>query len=644
MEKDEDILEEEILEESSEEISEEVYDFEENPNEPSFHMSPANNNSGQDLRNRLLNSKQKRINNFNNKNSNQPSNEKNENALEEVKKSVTEEAKQVAKTYAKEEIKKQVKTKVALFVASNPWVWVVAAVIALLLIIIFAILGNEIVNQSQYTSLNGYSYYSKAEEYTCETYTVLNSSGEVLDSGVTLEDFVTVSLYSEAAQFDESIEFLKAQAVAIRTTILHHNGKTLSDSDSSNDCEVYPQLAYDAEDKVAALNDGSIYKEAVNSTRGLVLIENENITNAFFSALCYHGRTDAGDYLIGYGTEFFSDLQYQEIPAEFLDSQSVASSYIDDNNYCKNNHDYGMSQHGGNYLASTGMSFKEILEFYYGELEIMSLYVGGSYNNYTTSTAIGIDAFVKEPLLYHLNDYGVTLEEYNEYLLNTVLDNGVGTREAVVAVAVALVGNLYESYGIILPYTMSGNHASTTLPNDIFGRSIDNIRSSAFYGLDPNWGSELSRYWSYGEDGASVDYYGPDCSGFVAWSLHNAGFKGAGGLSGTQGDYGPKHSLTKSSDYIAKPGDLVWNDGHIMLVVGTDYENEVIYIAHASGTSNGTIINPLSIYYNDKSSTKNDRYVVDMDNYYATTETYTQEEFSSVFNSKMLINDDSLPS
>ena len=102
------------------------------------------------------------------------------------------------------------------------------------------------------------------------------------------------------------------------------------------------------------------------------------------------------------------------------------------------------------------------------------------------------------------------------------------------------------------------------------------------------WGCPLTNYddtdgWAVGSKRPN----GLDCSGFVTWSLYNAGLDpgdiGAGIVDGRDdmSDFGEKHALTydfaNSDNY--KVGDIIGRNGHVALIGGKDDEN--IYISES---------------------------------------------------------------
>lgn len=102
------------------------------------------------------------------------------------------------------------------------------------------------------------------------------------------------------------------------------------------------------------------------------------------------------------------------------------------------------------------------------------------------------------------------------------------------------------------------------------------------------WGCPLMNYQ---DEYGFVPYVkypnGLDCSGFVTWTLYNAGFDvGDSGAGDTYrdddiGDLGIKHELTRDFVYNGsyKVGDLIGRDGHIAIIAGLDDKN--IYIAES---------------------------------------------------------------
>lgn len=255
------------------------------------------------------------------------------------------------------------------------------------------------------------------------------------------------------------------------------------------------------------------------------------------------------------------------------------------------------------------------------------------FGNYTTynllaTTSDNLDNVLTRSLKSALNSQGISVEEFNEYLLTNILAAGVGTRDAAVAAAISLVWTLYDAYGLRIPYTMCGQHYCS----DVYMKdTTTNVNRSAisFYGIDPNWGVELNPY-RYID--SLYSRYGPDCSGFVSWILHNAGFDNSHVLGAVaQGEMGPQYSL---SSFVGQPGDVLSNSEHIMFIVGVDTQNKLYYVAHASGGSSGTKISTLSF---SNTSYK----ITDMSSWYAEHAVYTEaneDEFIAAYRAGYVLN------
>ncbi len=223
---------------------------------------------------------------------------------------------------------------------------------------------------------------------------------------------------------------------------------------------------------------------------------------------------------------------------------------------------------------------------------------GGSMS-YSSSNATVTDSCeqISMPIDEFLASKGTSLEEYNNYIFSEVTKAGVGTREGVVAAAVSLVGGLCQKYQARLPYTMGGAH-----PANFYGIPTSAPNSCGSVGI---WGSSInggsgSMMCGYGP----YFYSGPDCSGFVSWAIHNGGYKYEGLVASGFGSLGTTHSM---SSFTGKPGDVLYNSGHVVLIVGEDGDNYII--AEASSGENGTRIT--------KEPKTSGRYtVVDMESYY----------------------------
>lgn len=146
------------------------------------------------------------------------------------------------------------------------------------------------------------------------------------------------------------------------------------------------------------------------------------------------------------------------------------------------------------------------------------------------------------------------------------------------------------------------------------------------------WGCPLMNLESRPEYGYIMGRMMPnglDCSGFVTWSLKNAGFDpgdiGAGEspeIDYQCTDLGEFVPLTKDLVYSGnlKAGDLINWWGHIGMIIGIDDKEEKIYVAESLSYIGGV----RAMIYTKKNITDTFTYVVLMDKYYNEDGNYTQ--------------------
>lgn len=168
---------------------------------------------------------------------------------------------------------------------------------------------------------------------------VYNLSGTVtVINQVDIEDYIKGVVPSEMPR-SWPMEAHKAQAIAARSYALANLGKRAS-------------RGYDLKDTPEDQAYGGASAEAINTnqavkdTEGIVLIYNLKIIPAYYSASA-GGRTSSS-----------ADVWTRNLP--YL--QSVPSF---DDNFKKNGHGVGMSQHGANNLAKNGYNAYQILQYFY---------------------------------------------------------------------------------------------------------------------------------------------------------------------------------------------------------------------------------------------------------------------------------------
>ncbi len=351
---------------------------------------------------------------------------------------------------------------------------------------------------------------------------------------------------------------------------------------------------------------------------------------------CAHSFKDkAVIFNSGYGTSqeltrFLNDLQnsYVQIQENILNVNNLLKDYINEVEGLENKATYGTGSiksslvsealRGINStiirvnLLTDGKAFltnNKVSSFFASKLikskrDIYIITSTGSQNILTTS------------LKNALNMKGISIEDFNEHILSNIIEAGVGTRDAAVAAALSLVWDLYDQYDIRLPYLFGGQHAPSVwlaISNET-GENL-NRYPNTFYGVDANWGTSIVE-----TQNGDVTYtnYGPDCSGFVSWVLHNAGFDDDHITDATgQGMLGAQYEL--GSSYVGQPGDLLSNSGHVLFIVGVDENVEVYYAAEAAGGADGVRISAVSF--------DSDKYTItDMSEYYENHAVYTNDD------------------
>ena len=174
--------------------------------------------------------------------------------------------------------------------------------------------------------------------------------------------------------------------------------------------------------------------------------------------------------------------------------------------------------------------------------------------------------------------------EANKELDDIVKSYGEKTRSAVAAAALFLTNYKYN-----VAYQWGGKYMKK--------------------GLNPEWG--CSKYTSIHngrlvctkETGSNSCEAGLDCTGFTSWAFVQAGFdpsiiRESSQSTGSWGNFNAsRHKYAFSSSNLAmanqiKPGDLVWREGHVGIVIGVS--DKTIQIANELG--------PIIVQINNKSN------------------------------------------
>ena len=234
---------------------------------------------------------------------------------------------------------------------------------------------------------------------------------------------------------------------------------------------------------------------------------------------------------------------------------------------------------------------------------------------------------LKEPLRDYLNSKGLSITDLNSTILNNVIDAGVGTREGVAAAAISLI-NYMNELGVRIPYTYGGSHGGVVA-------GVSNEAPTSYYGVDPDWGTPIGNYYS-GKVGPYT-HLGPDCSGFVAWALHNGGVKINMNTATSFKSLGTNHVMDGS--YVGKIGDVVSSGSHVRIIVAVN-EQEKYYITAESQTREAPYTPEFKgISYKKMDFVTNNYVIVDMSSFYDNnSKNYSQNEaeFINLYNSKTL--------
>ena len=225
----------------------------------------------------------------------------------------------------------------------------------------------------------------------------------------------------------------------------------------------------------------------------------------------------------------------------------------------------------------------------------------------------------------------------DEILATRVAQRGEGTRAALLEVTRFMTLNLkvkipyFYEHGRMKPYwknspQIDGEGRYYHKGLYIAQSKMDDIKDENVREKKATWGCPLTNYddtdgWRVGAKKPN----GLDCSGFVSFSLYNAG-QDPGDIGAgmdpeliSMDDFGNKHTLTyefaNSDDY--KVGDIIGRNGHVALISGKDDEN--LYISESLLKGVRTVVYSYKnknsrLYYNySYIGTMEDRYTSDGD-------------------------------
>ena len=459
--------------------------------------------------------------------------------------------------------------------------------IAFVFIIIIAVLIHLGIIKVDLSSRPSYSGSLPSTSSVCKSITV-----EGYET-MSVDEYVAGVINAEVGGYvDDGFNTYKAAAIAARSYALSgaKSGMNGASSDSNGNCYVPNGTSFQA---YKPGPDANMVK-AANDTSGMVLVNDNKIYFSEYDALCIEKDTGTNYYLCQGGIGEPNMI----LPKSWIISKQ-GQAYVD---YISQYvHGRGMSQNGAWYLAiERGWNYLRILDYFYGDEGVSLANINGVSGSSNNSTLNGNFISLDNYNLWHngLTVLNRTLssEEIDSLNsdINTSVDNvGYGTGEAVASVGQTLIHWL-EKRGYYLSYYWGGGQ----------GYGDEN---NTFVGANVNWGSN-----KFGDDPDTGNRYRPylgfDCSGFTSWAVRTAckaDFASIGASS-----WSGLGSVKSISITEAKPGDMLANEGHVILVLKNNGDGSVIAAEAAGGNASGVVF---SSYDTSNSS---DYRVIDMSGWY----------------------------
>lgn len=194
------------------------------------------------------------------------------------------------------------------------------------------------------------------------------------------------------------------------------------------------------------------------------------------------------------------------------------------------------------------------------------------YNNYQLNTENS--GILHEPLDSFLSSKGTSIDAFNQLIDANVKKAGYGTRAAVVAAAVTLIGELNDKYQVKIPYFWGGGH-----------EGISTYAKSS-------WGSTACHTYANNQN---YNYCGLDCSGFVGWAIYNGGFKQVTTVAASYSSLSGAKNVNLTSSNVLNPGDLLASSSHVILIIGVDQQSGEYTCAEAKGNQYGVVFSRHSL-------------------------------------------------
>ena len=390
---------------------------------------------------------------------------------------------------------------------------------------------------------------------------------------MSVDDYVAHVITNEFGNAPE--ETLKAQAIASRSY-----GVAGAAKDNQGNC-----IIEDTSEKFQTYADTASDRaiQASKDTSGMVLLDKDgNVASAEYSS------NSLPEAYSTYGSTITMSERNLEIPRDWWEKNKTCSDdFLNKANSNKDaygrtvygcGHGRGMGQIAAKYLAEEkNYTYDQIIEYFYGKDSPYQWTLGSSSGGTIGNCTNGNNGNFQPLSSYNYGGKGLTKlnralsssEKKNiESYINSEVDNaGYGTGAAVAAAGQALTHGLEQiGPGYRLGYYWAGGHNDTTI------------------GFKSTWGTNQG--YVYTEKGnATGPEEGMDCSGFVSWAIRNAcSSEFSAETSGSFENFGSSVDLSK-----AKPGDVITNSGHIILILKNNGDGSVTTAEESF--SNGLIFN-----------------------------------------------------